>query len=322
MSRALRGGGGALVLIVLLGIGLRFATLGVQGFSDDELFTAWLMKMPLPHMLATIPKTERTPYLFYLVDWLGGRAFGTDEVGLRVLPALFGAATVPFVYLAGALGASRRVGLAAALFAAVNPFLIWYSQEARSYSLLILLVAVSLVFLIEYARSGRGAALAGWAVASAAAVATHYFALFLVVPEVAWVATRGQGRTAVRLALAAIPVVVGGALVPLMEAQRGAVGDALGGTGRTLFERLVAIPKNFLVGFAIPFEAGAAVVAGAAAVVALWLALTRTEGRERRLAHATAALAGAGIALPLIIALLGFDYLQSRNTIATMVPWP
>ncbi|MBV9213187.1 MAG: glycosyltransferase family 39 protein [Actinobacteria bacterium] len=316
----MRQGGALLVCIVLLGIGLRFATLGVQSFSDDELFTAWLVKMPLGDMLSTIPRSERTPYLFYLVEWAGARLFGTGEAGLRVLPAVFGAATVPVIYLAGAIGASRRVGLVAALFAAVSPFLIWYSQEARSYAQLILLVAISFAFLIAYARARTGRALAGWAVASALAVATHYFALFLVLPEAAWVVARGGGRPNVRVLFAAVPAAMTAALVPLMLHQRGAVGDKLGGAGRSVVERLVAIPKNFLVGFAIPFEAVASALAGLAAAVAVWLALRAARGDELNLARAAGALTAAGIAVPLVLALLGFDYLQSRNTVATLVP--
>jgi hypothetical protein len=54
-------------------------------------------------------------------------------------------ATVPVVYLIGLELRGRRAGLMAAALAAVNPMLLWYSQEARAYSLLALLCAVSLL---------------------------------------------------------------------------------------------------------------------------------------------------------------------------------
>ena len=50
LSTVLRAGGTALAAIVLVAAALRFATLGVQSFSDDELFTAWLTRMSVrPH---------------------------------------------------------------------------------------------------------------------------------------------------------------------------------------------------------------------------------------------------------------------------------
>src|SRR5206468_4258293 len=106
--------------------------------------TVWLTRMSFGHMLTTVPKTEATPHLFYVLDWLFTRPFGTSEVGMRLLSALLGTLTVAVVYVAGAVGASRRAGLAAAAFAAVNPFLVWYSQEARAYALVVFLSAVAL----------------------------------------------------------------------------------------------------------------------------------------------------------------------------------
>ena len=64
-----------------------------------------------------------------------------------------------------------RAGLIAAALVAFNPLLIWYSQEARAYSLLVLLTAISLLAFayVRAAPSGRGMAV--WAVASGLALA-------------------------------------------------------------------------------------------------------------------------------------------------------
>ena len=85
---------------------------------------------------------EQTPPLYFMLarGWI--HVFGSGEVGLRSLSALFGTATVPVVYLAGAAMRSRRAGLIAAAFTALSPLTIWYSQEARNYALLLFLAAV------------------------------------------------------------------------------------------------------------------------------------------------------------------------------------
>ena len=92
-------------------------------------------------MLGLIPQTESTPPLYYCVAWVWARVFGYGEAALRSLSALAGvlpcrSRTAPARKLV-----SRRAGLIAAALAACNPLLIWYSQEARSYELLVLLTS-------------------------------------------------------------------------------------------------------------------------------------------------------------------------------------
>ena len=133
-----------------------------------------------------VPTSEATPPLYYLVAWVWSKPFGTGEVG----PArAFGAGG----HRGRAGGLRRRQGagvpaggLVAAALVATSPMLVWYSQEARSYSLLVLLTALS--FLLFATRAGAPSAgcwPAGRAV-SALALATHYFALFVVAPEIVW----------------------------------------------------------------------------------------------------------------------------------------
>src|SRR5690606_29296999 len=106
-------------------------------------------------------------------------------VGLRSLSALAGVATVPIACLLGTELRDRRAGLLAAALVAVNPMLLWYSQEARAYALVVLLCAVSLLYCARLLRrGGRGDAI-GWGRAAGLALATHYFALFPVLAEAA-----------------------------------------------------------------------------------------------------------------------------------------
>ena len=58
--------------------------------------------------------------------------------------------------------------------------LIWYSQEARSYALLIFFGALSFLFFVRSLETRRGRDLALWAVTSALALGSHYFAFFAV----------------------------------------------------------------------------------------------------------------------------------------------
>lgn len=306
-------------MLLVLAAALRFATLDLQSFSDDELFTAWLVDMPFGEMLSTISDSEATPPLFYVAEWIFSRALGFGEVGMRILPAAAGVVTVAVVYAAGCAGVSRRAGLAAGAFAAVNPFLIWYSQEARAYSLLILFAALSVWSLTRFSRTQERRFLAGWAVVAVAAMATHYFALFVIAPQALWLLVSGSGALRPRAMSLIGPVLAGLALLPLALHQRATVSDP-GGLGESdLLERAAAVPKNFLVGFSIPAEAIASLVAAGLALVALLLA-RRAEGPGRPFVGAMGALAACGVGLPLLLSVVGLDYLTSRNVVAALVP--
>src|SRR5262249_37433352 len=140
------------------------------------------------HMLHEVRVSESNPPLYYVLAWGWARAFGRGEVELRFLSALFGMLAVGVGYLIGRELASRRVGLALAALMAFNPMLIWYSQEARSYSLLVLFCALSLWFFVRALKWERGSDLAWWALASALALCSHYFAFFAVAIEAVWLA--------------------------------------------------------------------------------------------------------------------------------------
>jgi putative copper export protein len=117
---------------------------------------------------------------------------------------LFGVATIPVVYLIARRMAGGAAGAAAAALAAVNPALIWYSQEARSYSLLVLLSALGFLFFLR-ARDGYARRdLFWWAALSVLATATHYFGAMPAAIEAALLLVG-----AAVIALAAVPAFAG-----------------------------------------------------------------------------------------------------------------
>src|SRR5947209_16693495 len=155
--------------LVLLAAFLRFATLHVQSYDYDELQTVRLLRMHFGSMLAGIARDESTPPLYYVLAWAWSKAFGTGEAGLRALSALFGTAMVPLVYVTAKRLASRRAALVAALLISVSPWLVWYSQEARTYALVALLGALSFWSFTE-ALAGRRGVIWAWALSSALAI--------------------------------------------------------------------------------------------------------------------------------------------------------
>ncbi len=302
---------GALTLLAAV---LRFYRIGHQGFWFDEGNTALLVHFSPGKMFGLIPQTESTPPLYYCVAWVWARVFGYGETALRSLSAVCGVLLVPVVYAAGARLISRRAGVIAAALATCSPLLIWYSQEARSYEMLALLSGVSLL-AFAYARvSPTPRVLVAWVVASALALATHYYALLAVVPEAVWLLWMFRSRRPVQVAVGVVAL-CGLGLIPLAISQHG--------TGRGNWishapfgRRLGQIVPQFVSGFEGPAHGVFEPVAIAVIAVALVLLFLRSSGSERRGALVAGGLALAGFVLSLLLVAVGFDDLLTRNMLA------
>ena len=305
--------------IVALAALARFATLDQQSFWYDEAVTVGLVRMDFGDMLDRIPDSESTPPLYYVVGWVWGEVFGTGEIGLRSLSALCGTAFVPVAYAVGARAVGVRVGLVAAALAAVNPLLVWYSQEARAYALLVLVGGLSFLFFIRLLTGDpRRRTLVLWAVVSALALATHYFAAFLVAIEAVWLLAAAANRRPVAVAAAALAAVEV-AHLPLLLHQRSLnLADFIDEI--PLGYRLARTPKQFLVGFDAPGEVISGVAAGLFVVLALWFVWSRGDDRERRAARIGLTVGAALLAGTGLLAVVGVDYFDTRNVLVAWLP--
>jgi mannosyltransferase len=313
--------------IVLVGAILRFATLDLQSFRYDEAVTVGRILQPnLFDTLSVIPKSESAPPLYYLLAWFWSKAFGSGEVGLRSFSALLGTASIAVVYFgAVAFGMRRRVGLIAAAIVAVNPVLIWFSQDARAYSLAFLLTAVSILFFARALRAPNRRDLAGWAIASALALATHYFTGFVVFPEAALLLLwAGAARRQAAIATAGV-VLVAALLLPI--AIRQAENAHAGWIAEQPLSKRLERASAKLVGDDNGEEHGdrptipvPLVVPLALAGVAVAMLLALGDPRERRAARAAGLLAVVGVLAPLLLGALGSDYFNGRNMIPVFAP--
>jgi mannosyltransferase len=304
--------------LTALAAALRFIGIGHQGFWFDEGNTALLVHFSPGKMLGLIPKSESTPPLYYCVAWVWARVFGNGEAGLRSLSALAGTLTVPVAYGAARKLISERAGLVAAALTASNPFLIWYSQEARSYSLLVLLTATALL-AFAYARADPTArTLLAWVLASALALATHYYALLAIVPQAIWLLASHWWRRSVQVAVGVVGV-CGLALIPLAISQNG-TGNASWIAPIPLGPRLGQIIPQFVIGTGAPAYDVLEPVGAAMVVIGLLLLVFRSDAGERRAALAVGTLAVGGLILNLLLVAGGVDDLITRNVIALWVP--
>ncbi|NJN84367.1 MAG: hypothetical protein HC802_20195, partial [Caldilineaceae bacterium] len=102
---------------------------------------------------------------------------------MRYPSVVFGTLVTPLIaVVATALARRRLAGILAALFAACHPLLIYYSQEARMYAMLIALGAFLGYIVVRraWSRSPGRLSWVAYVLVATAAVYTHYFAFFLI----------------------------------------------------------------------------------------------------------------------------------------------
>jgi 4-amino-4-deoxy-L-arabinose transferase-like glycosyltransferase len=295
---------------------LRLPDLATQSIWFDEAATWDLTRLSFGEMLRALPDRESNPPLFYALEWVTTRAVGDGAFGLRLLSALAGIALVPVAAAIGRRLGGRRAALVTAALVAANPLLVWFSQEARSYQLVALLSGLALLAFMRALDDDRPQTIAWWALAAALALCTHYFACFVIAPQLLWLLWRHPARSAALGATGALAL-VGAALLPLLLAQRGNPYDI---AGSSIAVRLLQVPKQFLLGYRGPFALLTGCIGAAAIAVGLWLLLRRAPAPLRTRGLLVGGIGATGIVLPTLGALVGADYLNARNLIPALLP--
>ena len=179
----------ALLALVLVAFALRLHRLDAESFWYDEGVTAYVAGLN-PVALTRWTAADIQPPLYYYVVAAWGRLAGWSEWALRAPSVFFGTLTVPLLAMVAMRLFSRHgTALLTATIATVHPFLIYYSQEARNYALLLALGIAGAYCLLLIAcwgnrgDAGRGIGRRWWVVytlVATAAMYTHYFAAFLI----------------------------------------------------------------------------------------------------------------------------------------------
>jgi mannosyltransferase len=302
-----------LALVVAAGIGLRIAGLHGQSLWVDEVFSAVDVHRPLGEIIPRLRAEESSPPLYFWMLWAWTHAVGDGDFALRGLSLLFGVAAIPAAFALGASLAGWGPGLGAAALVAVNPFMVWYSQEARPYALLVLLGLLSLLALIRADRRPSPAAITVWASICALVLLTHYFGAPLVWMEAGWLLWRQHDRVTIgataALAVLQVPLV-------MLALDQSPNSSLIGEQG--LVRRLAGVPKQFLLGqFADQLDSPALVVAAGALAVAT-AAFVLAQGAARQAAAPVFAVAGALLILAAVPALIGLDRINGRNLILSL----
>jgi mannosyltransferase len=172
-----------LTVLTLGGAWLRLFHLGAQSLWLDEGATVTLARMPWPnfvHLWWCCEASFQGSFFLLTRGWLH---LGQTEAWVRLPAALFGIASIPLIYLVGRRLVGLGPALASAAMLAVSPTHVYYSREARSYTMTILLVLLSSWFFTEAVEEKRERDWVLWTLFSVLAVYSHYFASLVLVGQ-------------------------------------------------------------------------------------------------------------------------------------------
>lgn len=129
-------------LILLAALILRLINLNQSLWLDEAISVVYSQKYGLWDFLSVYSLGDFHPPLYFGILWIWTRVFGTSEIAVRIPSVTFGVLTVWITYFIGknlfseqGSPKGKKTGLAAAAILAFNPLHVYYSQEARMYSL-------------------------------------------------------------------------------------------------------------------------------------------------------------------------------------------
>ncbi len=138
-----------LLFILFIACVLRIVVINQSLWLDEATSILTAKSYSYIGLITQFAASDFHPPLYYLVLKFWTSLFGSTEIGARNLSILCGVLSVWVVYLVGNKLFGRTIGLITALLLATAPLHVYYSQEARMYSLETLLVLISVYMFTQ-----------------------------------------------------------------------------------------------------------------------------------------------------------------------------
>jgi mannosyltransferase len=169
----------ALAVIMALAAFLRIHELGSHSLWNDELMSVSYARSDgfWERLLRSTTTINMAFYYVVLHFWV---MLGQSDFWVRLPSVIFGLLAIPAIYALGSHLFDKKVGLIAALLIAVHALHIEYSQEARSYSLVVLFAILSSLFFTRGIRRSTPGNWIGYIIFSVLGVYTHVFGVLVI----------------------------------------------------------------------------------------------------------------------------------------------
>jgi 4-amino-4-deoxy-L-arabinose transferase-like glycosyltransferase len=174
-----------LLLLIFIGAIFRFYKIDFQSVWLDEIHTINESNpnISISELHSSLLASDPHPPLYFILVQLFFKIFGYSTFVLKTFSALMGIGGLLAIYFLGKEIMNKKVGLIAVMLLSVNYFHIYYSQEARMYSMLFFTTTLSFYFLVRFLKNPSIKTVILHAVFAALMIYTHFFALFALFAE-------------------------------------------------------------------------------------------------------------------------------------------
>ena len=258
------------LVAVVLGAALRGLGAGEQLWFDEIETLVDSVRQPLVAIVTHFP-SNNNHVLYSVLANLSISAFGEHPWVVRLPAILFGVASIPLLYGLGKAVTGRFEAASAALLMALSYHHVWYSQNARGYTILLCVGLLSTQLALKGLRDRKAAPWLAFGVVAALGAYTHLTMILATIGMAAiivlhLVATRRgfklQDWTLPALGFATAALVTVALYAPLLGDVQAFFGDTSQGVkAASPLWALAELARGLQVGYAT-----GAVVAVAAAV--------------------------------------------------------
>ena len=169
-----------IVFIFLCSIGVIALSLLVVSKNSlrlDEAQSLWQTSHSLAGTLKVVAQDVHVP-LYHVILHFWQLFVGTGIESARYLSLGFFIATIPIVYILARRVLSINWSLFVVFLFSFSPFMNWYANEARMYTLLALVVTLSQYYFIRLIETAGKKGWIGYTITAMLGVYTHYFFIF------------------------------------------------------------------------------------------------------------------------------------------------
>ncbi len=216
------------ILILMLGIALRFYQLGKEGLWQDEIFTVYhAQQESLKEVISLVAQTEAAPPTHYIFLHYWMMLFGHSEFSVRLPSVIFSILAIVVLFSIALRLFDERVAILSTLFISTSMLQVLFAQEARMYAMFTFLSLLAAYFFVRILQGGGKKHYVGYVTAMMLALYTNYMAFFVMVLFtflIYWKRWKLKGRwywAQAVVIIAALP------LIPLMMAQFGTLNAGL-----------------------------------------------------------------------------------------------
>jgi mannosyltransferase len=187
ISRESRGWWYAVAALTAVALLVRLRGLNSGLWLDEILSVLESLRTPFPQLLAEFRGDNKHP-LYAVLAHSSSVLFGEHPWSLRLPAVLFGTATIPLVYLFGTRVASRWEAFGAAALLALSYHHVWFSQNARGYTMLVFWVLLGTLGLLRALREQKILPWVLYGLISGLGAYTHLTYVFAVIGQAVVVA--------------------------------------------------------------------------------------------------------------------------------------